>query len=539
MTAAVAAPDCFGAETAAEVLAAGGNAVDAAIATAFTLAVTYLEAGNLGGGGFATLQVDGEAHFLDFRGPAPGNASANMYLDAAGDVIQDASTSGAGSATVPGTVAGLWELHRRFGKLPWRDDLVPAIRHAHQGFSVHPMLQGLRDRRAAELGGRTNFLTYFSALKAGDMFRQPELAATLERIADEGPEDFYRGRTAELLLAEMARNDGRISRADLAEYRAKWRKPLRGKWAGHEVITAPLPSAGGIALLSLLAMKSCLSERFVGLPLNSPQYVHLLAEIEKRVFADRIAYLGDPDFIRSPVAQLLEPGYLARRAGEISIDRTTPTAAVHPGLGEGHQTTHFGVLDSQGNAVSLTYTLNNFFGCGQVITGAGFLMNNEMDDFSVKPGAENTTGMVGSIANAIAPGKQPLSTMSPTLLTKDGRVAVVIGTPGGSRIATSIFQVLLNWHDFKLPLDSAVAVPRFHHQLFPPDTLYEEPYAPLEPAVRAQLISRGYRFLRQDWNGDIQVIALEGSGVTAVSDPRGRGVARSLRLDASCPEAPR
>lgn len=539
MTAAVAAPDRFGAETAAEILAAGGNAVDAAVATAFTLAVTYLEAGNLGGGGFATLQVDGEAHFLDFRGPAPGSASANMYLDVAGEVIPDASTSGAGAATVPGTVAGLWELHQRFGKLPWRVDLTPAIRFAHQGFTVHPMLHRLRDRRAAELKGRTNFLTYFRALNAGDPFRQPELAATLERIASEGPRDFYQGRTAELLVAEMARGDGRIGQADLAKYRAKWRRPLTGEWAGHQVITAPLPSAGGIALLSLLAIKSCLSEHFAGLPLNSAQYVHLLAEIEKRIFADRFAYLGDPDFIGAPVEQLLEAGYLGRRAAEISVDRTTPTDAIHPGLGERHQTTHFSVLDSAGNAVSLTYTLNNFFGCGQVITGAGFLMNNEMDDFSVKPGAANTTGMVGSIANAIAPGKQPLSTMSPTVLTKDGRVAVVIGTPGGSRIATSIFQVLLNWHDFNLPLDAAVAVPRIHHQLLPPDTLFEEPYATLEPGVRAELIARGYKFMQQDWNGDVQVITLGAAGVAAVSDPRGRGVARAPIPDANSPEARR
>lgn len=530
MTAAVAAPDCFGADTAAEILAAGGNAVDAAVATAFTLAVTYLEAGNLGGGGFATLQVDGEAYFLDFRGPAPASASANMYLDAAGDVIPDASTRGSGAATVPGTVSGLWELHRRFGKLPWRVDLAPAIRYAHQGFTVHPMLHRLRDRRAAELQGQTNFLAYFRALNAGDAFRQPELAATLERVAEEGPKDFYQGRTAELLVAEMARSDGHISRTDLANYRAKWRQPLTGEWAGHRVITAPLPSAGGIALLSLLAMKSRLSEHFVGLRLNSAQYVHLLAEMEKRVFADRLAFLGDPDFIRAPVEQLLAPDYLARRASEVSVVNTTATDTVRPGVAEHHQTTHFGVLDAQGNAVSLTYTLNNFFGCGQVVTGAGLLMNNEMDDFSVKRGASNTTGMVGSIANAIAPGKQPLSTMSPTILTKDGRVSVVIGTPGGSRIATSIFQFLLNWHDFQLPLDAAVALPRVHHQLFPPDTIFEEPYAGLEPAVRAELITRGYKLVQQDWNGDIQVIVLGASGVAAVSDPRGRGVARTTNV---------
>jgi len=530
MTAAVAAPDCFGASTAAEILADGGNAVDAAVATAFTLAVTYPEAGNLGGGGFATLHIDGEPYFLDFRGPAAASAAADMYLDEAGNVIADASTTGVGAATVPGTVAGLWELHRRFGRLPWRMDLGPAIRYARRGFTVHALLHQVRDRRAAKLNGRTNFLAYFGNLESGDAFRQPELAATLERIATDGPRDFYQGQTADLCVAEMVRNDGRLTHADLARYRAVWRKPLRGEWAGYEVFTAPPPSAGGIALLSLLAMKSHLSEHFAGLALNSAQYVHLLAEIEKRVFADRIAYLGDLDFIGAPVERLLEASYLVRRASQISVDKVTPTDMVNPGLVEHHATTHFGILDSRGNAVSLTYTLNDFFGCGQVVTGAGFLLNNEMDDFSVKAGVPNEAGVVGGAANAIAPVKQPLSTMSPTILTEEGRVAVVIGTPGGSRIATSIGQVLWNWRDFRLPLDAAVAEPRVHHQFFPPDTLFEEPYATIGAEERAELIARGYKLVQQAWNGDVQVIARDASGVSAFSDPRGRGVARVLLM---------
>ena len=298
--------------------------------------------------------------------------------------------------------------------------------------------------------------------------------------------------------------------------------------AGYEVITAPPPSAGGIALLSLLAMKSCLAEHFAGLALNSAQYVHLLAEIEKRVFADRIAYLGDPDFIGAPVERLLDAIYLAQRASEISIDKLTPTDMVNPGLVEHHATTHFGISDSRGNAVSLTYTLNDFFGCGQTVTGAGFLLNNEMDDFSVKPGVPNESGVAGGAANAIAPGKQPLSTMSPTILTEDRRVAVVIGTPGGSRIATSIGQVLWNWRDFRIPLDAAVAEPRIHHQLFPRDTLFEEPYATIAAGARAELMARGYKLVQQGWNGDIQVITNDASGGSAASDPRGRGVALVL-----------
>ena len=526
--AAVAAPDRYGADTAAEILAAGGNAIDAAVAVAFTLAVTYPEAGNLGGGGFATVLINGKAYFLDYRECAPGSATAGMYLDAAGQVIPDASTIGAGAAGVPGTVAGLWQLHRRFGRLPWSADLAPALRYAHEGFRVERLLAEERDHFAVELHGRTNFLAYFGALASDATFRQSELESTLRRIAAAGPRGFYAGRTAELIAAEMARSHGHITRADLAAYRAVWREPLSGEWAGYRVITAPLPSSGGIALLSMLAMKADLAAAFVGVAPNSPQYVHLLAEIEKRVFADRAAYFGDPDRHPTPVAQLLDPGYLARRAREVSTGPPTPTSEVEPGLAEHHNTTHFSIIDQWGNAVSSTYTLNDWFGSGQVVSGAGFLLNNEMDDFSAKAGAPNIYGVVGGDANAIAPGKRPLSTMTPTILTEHGRVALVIGTPGGSRIATSIFQVLTNWHDFHLPLEAAVAAPRIHHQLLPPNTLFEEPYATLDPAARAALSARGYTFVNQGWNGDIQVIVVGDSGATAVADPRGRGVARVL-----------
>jgi gamma-glutamyltranspeptidase/glutathione hydrolase len=526
--AAVAAPDRYGADTADEILAAGGNAVDAAVAVAFTLAVTYPEAGNLGGGGFATALLDGKAYFLDYRECAPGSATAGMYLDASGEVVPDATTIGAGAAGVPGTVAGLWQLHRRFGRLTWRADLAPALRYAHDGFRVDRLLAARRDHFAEVLHGRTNFLAYFGALATDATFRQPELESTLRRIAAAGPRGFYAGRTAELIAAEMARSHGHITRADLAAYRAVWREPLAGDWAGYRVVTAPLPSSGGIALLSMLAMKADLAAAFAGVALNSAQYVHLLAEIEKRVFADRAAYFGDPDLHPTPVAQLLDPGYLARRAAEVSTDRPTPTRAVKPGLGEHHDTTHFSIVDHWGNAVSNTYTLNDWFGSGQVVSGAGFLLNNEMDDFSAKPGTPNIYGVVGGDANAIAPGKRPLSTTTPTILTERGRVAVVIGTPGGSRIATSIFQVLTNWHDFHLPLEAAVAAPRIHHQLLPPDTLFEEPYATLDPAVRTALTRRGYTFVTQGWNGDIQAIVVGAADATAAADPRGRGVARVL-----------
>ncbi len=349
---------------------------------------------------------------------------------------------------MPGTVAGLWELHHRFGQLSWARDLAPAIRYAHDGFQVSAMLAGVRDERAKELAGRTNFARFFSGMHINETFRQPQLEATLRRIAQSGAPGFYEGTTARLMAREMTRDHGLINASDLKLYHVRWRTPLTGEWAGFRVITAPLPSSGGIGLLSMLAMKANLASDFVGVPLNSPQYVHLLAEIEKRVFADRADYLGDPDFSAAPVAALLTPEYLQRRAAEVSLNRPTPTAAVHPGLTQHHDTTHFSIVDHDGNAVSNTYTLNDDFGSGVVVEGAGFLLNNEMDDFSVKPGTPNLYGVVGSAANAIAPGKRPLSTMTPTILTSHGQVAVVIGTPGGSRIATSIFQVLTNWHDF-------------------------------------------------------------------------------------------
>ena len=528
--AAVAAPDRYGADTAADILAAGGNAVDAAVAVAFVLAVTYPEAGNVGGGGFATVLFDGKAYFLDYRERAPGDATAGMYLDAAGRVVPDASAIGGGAAAVPGTVAGLWELHRRFGKLAWSTDLAPAIRYAHDGFSVSRLLTERRDERAAALRGRTNFLAYFGSLHEQAIFREQELEATLRRIAAAGPRGFYTGRTADLVVAEMARTGGHITRADLAAYRARWRDPIEGEWAGYHVITAPLPSSGGIALLSMLAMKADLAPSFAGVALNSPQYVHLLAEIEKRVFADRGDYLGDPDFHSAPVAQLLDPAYLARRTAEVSSERPTPIDEVKPGLivSARHNTAHFSIMDRWGNAVSNTYSLNYWFGCGQVVSGAGFLLNEEMDDFSSKPGTPNIYGVVGGDANAIAADKRPLSSMTPTILTLHGRVAVVIGTEGGSRSPTSIFQVLTNWHDFHMPLEAAVTAPRIHHQLLPPDTLFEEPYATLDPAVRAALAARGYTFVTQGFNTDIQVIVADASGAEAVSDPRGRGVARVL-----------
>lgn len=526
---AVASPDRYGALAAQEILKAGGNAVDAAVATGFALAVTYPEAGNLGGGGFMTLQVDGKPYFLDYRETAPAAATADMYLGPDGEPVAALSQYGNLAVGVPGTVRGLAMAHKRFGRLPWARVLAPAIRYAREGFLVTPQLIGILDGSRAPFA-QTNFEAHFGALKAGTLFKQPELAATLARIAKEGDKAFYEGQTADLIVAQMARGQtqGLITKADLAGYKAVWREPLKATWRGYEVITAPPPSSGGIALMQLLLMKQDLAPRFKGVALNDPQYVHLVSEIEKRVFADRAEYLGDPDFVKVPVSNLIDPAYVARRAKEVDPEKPSPTPSVKPGL-EKPQTTHYSVVDKWGNAVSNTYTLNGWFGSGVVVEGAGFLLNDEMDDFSAKPGAPNMFGVVGGSANAIAPGKRPLSSMTPTILTQDGKVAMVIGTPGGSRIFTSVFQVLADVYDFGLPLAEAQKRQRFHHQLLPENTLFFEPYAPPSAALTSALAARGYKTVTQDYNGDIEAIQVVGGTPVPAADPRARGVAMVVK----------
>ena len=520
---AVASPDRYGALAAEEILKRGGNAVDAAVATAFALAVTYPEAGNLGGGGFMTLVVDGKPYFLDYRETAPAAATAGMYLDAKGEPVAARGLVGNLAVGVPGTVRGMAMAHRRFGKLSWAQVLAPAIRYAREGFLVTTQLIGNVEESQGPFVGVTNFHARFGAMKAGEIFRQPELAATLERIAKGGDAEFYQGRTADLLVAQMARGDkGLITKADLAAYKAVWREPLQADWRGYRVITAPPPSSGGIALMQLLLMKQDAAPLFKGVALNSPQYVHLVSEIEKRVFADRAEYLGDPDFWKVPVSALIDPAYIARRAAEIDPVKPSVTAAVKPGL-EKPQTTHFSIVDRWGNAVSNTYTLNGWFGSGVVVEGAGFLLNDEMDDFSAKPGAPNMFGVVGGDANAIAPGKRPLSSMTPTILLRDGRVAMVIGTPGGSRIFTSVFQVLADVYDFGLPLDQAQKQMRFHHQLLPENVIFSEPYEPFPAELTAALVKRGYK-IEEGFVGDIEAIQVIDGAPVPEADPRARGV---------------
>lgn len=522
---AVASPDRFGAEAARRILAAGGNAVDASVATAFTLAVTLPSAGNLGGGGFMTLWVDGKPYFLDYREKAPAAATSTMYLNADGSLVPGQSLSGSLAAGVPGTVAGMWEAHRKFGRLSWAQVLAPAIGYARNGFIAYATAKPASDPR------RANFNRYFGGkMVKGELFRQPELAATLQRISDNGRGEFYAGRTADLLVAQMDRSGGLVSRNDLKDYAAVWRDPVVIAWHGHTIYTSPPPSSGGFGIGQLLKMKQALAPRFAAAPLNSAQYIHLTAEMEKRVFADRAQYLGDPDFFPVPMAELLSDDYLGRRAAEVDPAEPTPLAEVKPGLdtgpssvgstGEKPQTTHFSVMDKWGNAVANTYTLNGGYGSGVVVEGAGFLLNNEMDDFATKPGVPNQFGVVGGDANAVQPGKRPLSSMSPTIVVEDGRAVLVVGTPGGSRIFTAVYQVLVDVLDYRLPLAEAQEQGRFHHQLLPDDVIYYEADR-IPDSVADNLRSRGWKLKNGLGGGrDIQAIQLVGDTPKPVSDPR-------------------
>ncbi|HSG52884.1 MAG TPA: gamma-glutamyltransferase, partial [Rheinheimera sp.] len=399
---AVASPDQYGASVAEQILRKGGNAVDAAVATAFTLAVTYPEAGNIGGGGFMIIWFEGQPYFLDYRETAPAAAHRDMYLDEDKQPIADLSLIGHKASGVPGTVMGLWQAHQRFGRLPWADLVKPAIYYAQEGFIVADNQYQYRADLLQQLDGNTNFGNYFASMQAGQNFKQPELAKTLQRIAEHGPADFYQGETARLLVAQMQRGNGLITLQDLQSYKAGWRDPIVTNWREFQLITAAPPSSGGVALSQLLGIKQRLADKFNGITHNSSQYVHLIAEIEKRVYADRADYLGDPDFTAVPLAQLLDAAYLDKRAQQINTASISVTEKVTPGL-ESYHTTHFSVSDKDGNAVSNTYTLNLDFGSGVVVEGAGFLLNNEMDDFSIKAGVPNVFGVIGGEANAIAP----------------------------------------------------------------------------------------------------------------------------------------
>jgi gamma-glutamyltranspeptidase / glutathione hydrolase len=522
--AAVAMPDRWSADAARQVMVDGGNAVDAAVTASFVLAVTYPIAGNIGGGGFMTSYMDGEAAFLDFRERAPGKAHRDMYLDEGGDFQQRWSTIGGKASGVPGTVRGMHAAHQRYGSLPWHRLLQPAIELARSGFIVPRGMADAVAQKIGEVAGETNFAQYFGSAREGQRFRQPQLAATLDLIARD-PELFYTGLPARQLVAQMQASGGLISMPDLAAYQAVWREPIREPWREFEVLSSPPPSSGGIVLVQLLRMREYAAGAFARPWHNSPGYVHLLAELAKRSFADRAQYMGDPDFVDVPVSGLLDANYLRERAGQANPKAISPAASVVPGL-ESADTTHFSVLDGDGNAVSLTYTLNLDYGSGVVVAGAGYLLNNEMDDFSAKAGVPNAFGVIGNDRNAIEPGKRMLSSMTPTILLRDGEPALVVGTPGGSTIFTSVFQVILNLYDFGMPLQQAVDALRFHHQL-PAADLIRHDQREIPSSTRKGLEKLGYRVEPNSWGdlGDIQAIRVEAGQVQAAADSRGRGEA--------------
>ena len=506
-----------------EIIAKGGNAVDAAIAVQFALAVVCPRAGNIGGGGFLVLRTpEGQIDALDYREKAPLASGRDMYLDSLGEVMTKASLFGHLAVGVPGTVQGLWEAQRKYGRLEHFGVLLePAIHLAKKGFTI-------TEAEAERLNKyQDDFLKYNTApnpfavkktWKTGDLLVQPELAATLTRIHDHGPEGFYKGETAAFLLEEMQRGGGIISQEDLDLYEAVWRKPLVGPYKNYRVITMPPPSSGGVALLQMLHILE-----HYPLKHDDPATLHVMAEAMRRAYADRAHYLGDPDFFDVPVDSLLEEGYLARRMADFSPDSATSSQGTQWGeFGvklEHFETTHTCVVDAEGMAVSVTTTLNSNYGSKVVVGGAGFFLNNEMDDFSVKPGVPNQFGLVGGEANAIGPGKRMLSSMTPTIVEKDGQIFMLLGSPGGSTIITSILQVILNVVEFDMPLPEAVAAPRIHHQWLPDEVWLEE--VEISPRLKAALQARGHTMVEKKSIGRVKAIQILPDGRRCgAGDPR-------------------
>lgn len=512
-----------------EVLRQGGNAVDAAVAVALTLAVTHPQAGNLGGGGFLLVRMaDGRSAAIDFRERAPRSARADMYLRPDGSVDTDRVQFGASAAGVPGSPAGLWHALQRFGTRELKALAAPAIRLAREGFPVDQFLaEALADHRDG-LGRyeatRAVFFRDGAPLQQGDLLVQPDLAGTLQRFADGGPEGFYRGRTAELIVAAMQQGGGGVTADDLADYTAVERAPLATTYRGHEVLSMPPPSSGGVALLQMLNLLEPYDLKAMGH--GGSDCLHLLTEVMRRAYADRSRWLGDPDHYAVPVDGLIGKDYAATLRAGIDLERKSEVApGLPPGAKDSDDTTHFSIVDGHGNAVACTTTINSTFGAMEVVAGAGFLLNNEMDDFSAKPGVPNQFGLVGGRANAIAPGKRMLSSMTPTIVLRDGELRLVLGAPGGGRIITAVLQVLLGVVDHGMGLELAVRAPRIHHQWLP-DEIAWEPLA-LPPDVRRALAARGHTLARSPRGiGQVFAIAVGAGGERlAVCDHRSGGSA--------------
>lgn len=511
-----------------EIMEKGGNAVDAAIAVQFALAVVYPGAGNIGGGGFmVTLMADGSVSTLDFREKAPMAGGRDMYLDENGEVIPQSSTRGHLASGVPGSVAGMAEAHKKYGSLPWKDLVQPAIDIAANGWE-------LTAREARNLNSNRENLIKYNTVKPefflaeegkewqeGDKVSIPELARTLERVRDSGRDGFYKGETADLIVAEMERGGGIISKEDLAAYEAVWRQPIQGSYRGYDFVSMPPPSSGGVALAQLLQSVEPYDLSAFGF--HSESAIHLMTEAERRVYADRAAHLGDMDYYDVPLEGLLARSYQQERMSDFNPGKATDSEAINAGTPappESEETTHFSVVDPMGNAVSITTTLNGGMGSKVIVGGAGFLLNNEMDDFSIKPGTPNMYGLVGGEANAIEPGKRMLSSMTPTIVSKDGKLFMVVGTPGGSTIITSVFQTIVNVIDFDMGMQEAVSAPRFHHQ-WRPDVIMIERDG-LDSAKIKTLSGMGHEFYNRGAIGRVDAILVLPDGrLEGGADPRG------------------
>lgn len=509
-----------------DVLASGGNAADAAVATAFALAVAYPTAGNVGGGGFAVTRVRGELRALDFRETAPAAATRDMYVDADGKPKADAR-DGIRSVGVPGSVAGLWELHRALGskKKTWKELLAPAIKLAKEGFVVDDAFLATLEVGAKRLAkhpvSAALFLPGGAPPAKGSTFKNPELAAVLERI-EKGPSGFYEGPTAAALVAQMKEEGGLITLADLKKYKAKWRKPVEFTYRGHKIASMPPPSSGGVTL----AMIAHILEGYeLGkLGFQSPEQLHYVFEAMRRAYAARNAKLGDPDFVKMPLAELLSEGWAKEQRATILPDRATPSSeiAAAPASASGPHTTHFSVVDAAGDAVSLTTTINWWYGSGVTVKGGGFVLNNEMDDFASVPGAANGFGLVQGEANAIAPGKRMLSSMAPTIVTgPDGNLLLVAGGAGGPTIITAVWQELSNMIDFGLDVGAAVSAPRFHMQHLPDEVIFEKDG--LAPATSKRLEAMGYALQERGHLADAPAIGRAGAEWVGAAEPRRLG----------------
>ena len=508
-----------------EMMQAGGNAIDAAVATGFVLAVVHPQAGNLGGGGFMLIRTsDGTTHFIDYREKAPGAATANMYLDAQGNVIEKASLVGYKAIGVPGSVAGLAYAQKTYGKLPLAQVMAPAIKLAREGYTLaYEDAEDLQDEDLARFPeSRRIFQRNGNYYKPGEVFRQPELARTLERIA-KNPDDFYHGALARELASSMQNGGGLITAEDLAHYEVKEREPIRGTYRDYDIIGAPPPSSGGIALVETLNILEGYDLAKTGN--RSAQTIHLTVEAFRRAFYDRAEFLGDPDFSRIPVAQLIDKKYAAGWRDSIdpahatlSKDLKRPAifneleryAQANPSamqaMREPENTTHYSVVDPAGNSVAVTTTLNNSFGSRVTAEGMGFLLNDEMDDFAAKQGVPNAFGLIQGPANAIDPEKRPLSAMTPTVVLKDGKLFLVLGSPGGPTIVTTVANILMGVVDFGLDIQEAVNAPRFHHQWLPDTILAEDR---LSPDTLEILRSKGHKITLRHFWGDGECIALD------------------------------